>query len=530
MPDNAIFNSSIAWDFSLFHDEPVTETSATAFEETVQQWAERELSMGADGADIHKATHALLHGGSVIDLAGLHLTSLPDITLPPGVLRLDLSDNPRLTTLPARFLDQSPYICVVIDNTSLCSEDIRFFEDSLGSKLFHYEQQPTDGAELQARCSYSELFITGVEDDTVYEYANPLSGVASDPAAGDDTVDMAHERAEYEQVYASPVHSGADVDSYASSVPPDETRSPASMEQDLPSPEHRAWLKTHVDDKRPAGKMKMITLGKLLENAKPFPEDLSLGIVAKYYGIELSSVYSAIREARRPKANGRVSVRGLSVANQAWLERNLSGPVARSERKMKTLASLIVAQKSLPVGLTEKLIAQYYNVNRSTLHSAIFRAQTPQMRPPLSEDKRAWFASHWDNNVPAGVEKKEAVAALYLSQNTFPLGITCRDIAEYYNLKFTTFEHTIKKLRSKAVQPPLSDTTLAWLEQNWNITLANITYGKIKRLAVLYLADNTRPAELTKRQIAGYYKIDYYAFTTTIWNEKKNKGPATAKD
>jgi len=527
MPDNAIFNSSLTWDFSPLHDEPVTETSATAFEERVQQWAECELSMGADGADIHKAIHALLHGGSIIDLAGLHLTSLPDITLPPGVLRLDLSDNPRLTTLPARFLDQSPYICVVIDNTSLSSETIRVFEARLGNKLFHQEQQAMDGAEQQARCFYPELFCTDVEDNPfdvmAREEAKPLSDVASEPATGDDTV---HEPAENRQVYASPVHSGADEDSYASPVSPDEFRRPSGIEQNLLPPEHQAWLKTHVDDKRPAGKMMMKTLGTLLEKAKPLPVGLTRAQIAWYYGIQRTSVYAAIREVRRPKAHGAGSVPELSDANRAWIALNLSEPMARNPRDVKTLASLCVAHKPLPAGLSGRQIAQYYKVNYSTLNSAINAFYALKTRPLLPEEKRAWLASNWDNNMPVGVGKDKAVAALYLADKTLPAGITCRDIAEYYELKFSTFEYTIKQLRSQEAQPPLPDTTLAWLEQNWNRKIANIRHGKIKRLAALYVVDNTRPAELTRLQIAGYYKVDYQSFTRAI-RQKKRTDPAT---
>ncbi|WP_253384423.1 hypothetical protein [unidentified bacterial endosymbiont] len=115
MPEKIDFNTSLTWDSPLINNELLAETMADIFQIEVEQWAQREISNGADAADIEKATRALLQGGHEINLAGLDLTSLPNVILPSGVLRLDLSGNPQLATIPVRFLSQSPDALIVSD-------------------------------------------------------------------------------------------------------------------------------------------------------------------------------------------------------------------------------------------------------------------------------------------------------------------------------------------------------------------------------------------------------------------------------
>ncbi|WP_253384429.1 hypothetical protein [unidentified bacterial endosymbiont] len=471
MPDNAIYNSSLTWDSPLFDDEPVIHPPVAVFEETVQHWAERELSMGTDEANIIKAAHALLYGGSVIDLAGLNLTSLPDVTLPSGVLRLDLSNNPQLTALPARFLDQSPFIYIVIDYTPLSGETIRFFEARLGSILFHYEQHPTGVSEPHGCSFYPEQLFTDVG-------INPLK----------DT-------------------------------PPDGTLNPSVMEQNLLLPEHRAWLKTNVDDRVSGGIVKAKRLATLLEGAEPLPKGLTQANVASHYGFNTHILYSALGEVRRAK----VSVRRLSAVHRRWLARHLGEPVA----SVKMLATLCLAHRPYPAGLTELLIARYYNVKRTTLHNAIARISPPEVVPPLSETMRAWLALHWDDKVPEGEGKMDAVVALYLAHIPLPTGLTCAQIAVHYRLKFSTFESSIQRCRTQEPQPPQSDILLTWLEQHWDPQMADIKSkgGKTKALAALFVSDNARPEDLTRMQIAGYYKLTYNALTKAILRAKKTQVP-----
>jgi hypothetical protein len=134
MPEKIDFNTSLTWDSPLINNELLAETMADIFQIEVEQWAQREISNGADAADIEKATRALLQGGHEINLAGLDLTSLPNVILPSGVLRLDLSDNPQLTIIPARFLSQSPDALIVSEESALSFSDTDTCEETLSEE------------------------------------------------------------------------------------------------------------------------------------------------------------------------------------------------------------------------------------------------------------------------------------------------------------------------------------------------------------------------------------------------------------
>jgi hypothetical protein len=416
MPGNAFFDTSITWGSSLLPDIPAIQTSVTVFEERVRQWAERELSMGANGADIHKATHALLHGGSVIDLAGLHLTSLPDAELPPDVLRLDLSNNPQLTTIPARFLSQTPFIYVVIDNTALSSETIRFFEDSLGCLLFHREQQPTDAAEPEAYCLFPEQFFTDVQE--------------------------------------------LPFDRYTSLVLPDESHSPSGMKQPLPAPEQQTGLE-HRRDNSPEGKEsvkaqpsmlsdenrrwlernfsfsmasstdRVRTLSALCLAYKPWPAELTLDQIARYYGVQLPH---SLRANHQPRAEP--APHPISAVNREWLDRYWRNHVPEGEDKVEAVATLYLKSPSLPMGLIIPQIAEHFTLMPDSLRMAIARVKDKVVHNPVSDQHRAWLEQNWSPKL-AGVKRGRtaALAALCVASKP-PAGLTQMQIARYYHVKY----------------------------------------------------------------------------------------------